>query len=1150
MHEAIPGDRDTDDGIMNLKRIVLLCLCFLVLTLEGYRAHAQEGIPYLSNFNLPAGFNKQNWAIVQDDQGTLLLANRRGLTTFDGIRWKHVEIDIIPYSLAKDSITGRIFVGSDNAFGYLERNEINEYAFIKLSKDDSDYGTISDITITKEYVYFYSHRNITRIKREAPTEENRIRPVADPHFAGYAVLDTSLYVNIPETGLFKAEGSQLHEVPGGDVFDNVSVLFFIPLGDSRILIGTDNSFLYFFDGHEITDLIPEDEEYLFGAVITGGIALPDNELALTTLTGGCVIINAVTGKIRYRINYQSGLPDDEIYAITTDYEQGVWLTHESGASRVDLNLPIENYNTFSGLEGNLSEVITHKGTLYVSTSEGVYFLEPQLKYKETEVLMLQTPPPGNSPPQKVEITPAAKPEAELALSSTANDTIGEKSRFRRFFNRLFNREEPIESTEKDQPEKEEKLIEVPRMEIQQPRYVRKKVVRLESMTYVFTKVSGLNSKCRKLIEWNDRLLVATNTGLFEIKNGASSFIITDTYIHTVCPVPGHGYKLLAGTNTGLSLVEFKSGEFEVRDQYLAMQHPVYSIHVEGPTLWLGSDSRVTRVSVQNWETPVIQDEYELYTPYLEKVRIASYEDRPTFFIPSGIYQINESTGSLIMIQPVSPPEEGFYHYIFSPDGSIWIQYGQEWLILSASERVLAHQLKFLNLFDEIKFLNLDDENNLWIIDGHNAISKLKTLDEPYTDSRFEVFFSRISNHLGERFMIENLSLNPNQLPLEFSITAPFFLRADRSEFQYYLEGLDQPWSSWSTNQTIYIPYVPSGNYTLKIRARNVLGKESEIKSTSFYIQPPFTSTWPFYFIVGASSILMIILIIYLRDRKLIRDKKILELKVQDRTREIARQNEEISRQKEEITDSINYGERIQNATLPPKELLDTILPEYFILFKPRDIVSGDFYWVREKNGKIIIAVIDCTGHGVPGAFMSFLGYSLLSEIGNNYQVTTASAILNRLRTNLKHAFHQTNTKEEAADGMDMGLCILDPQSFSLQYAGAYNPLYLIRNGELLEFDGDKMPIGVHLREEKPFTNKRIQLEPGDTLYMFTDGFTDQFGGPQDKKYKIIPFQEILLRIQDENLAAQKEILDQELRQWMGDQEQVDDILVLGFRMSM
>ncbi len=226
-----------------------------------------------------------------------------------------------------------------------------------------------------------------------------------------------------------------------------------------------------------------------------------------------------------------------------------------------------------------------------------------------------------------------------------------------------------------------------------------------------------------------------------------------------------------------------------------------------------------------------------------------------------------------------------------------------------------------------------------------------------------------------------------------------------------------------------------------------------------------------------------------------------------------------------------------------------MLPEFFILFRPRDIVSGDFYWISEKNDKIIIAVADCTGHGVPGAFMSILGYTLLGEIANNYPITTAGSFLNKLRTKLKSALHQTGKDPETKDGIDMSLCIFDKKENTLQYAGAYNPLYIIRKDNLIIKKGDKMPIGIHYIKEVPFKNHKIKLKAGDVIYLFTDGYIDQFGGPLNKKYKIVPFRKLLLKIHKKKMYEQKRSLGKELNKWMDTNEQVDDILIIGIKIS-
>jgi len=259
------------------------------------------------------------------------------------------------------------------------------------------------------------------------------------------------------------------------------------------------------------------------------------------------------------------------------------------------------------------------------------------------------------------------------------------------------------------------------------------------------------------------------------------------------------------------------------------------------------------------------------------------------------------------------------------------------------------------------------------------------------------------------------------------------------------------------------------------------------------------------------------------------------------------QKAEIEKQKEEITDSIRYAKRIQTAILPSPQWAAEILPEHFILFRPRDIVSGDYYWMNKVGNKIIIVAADCTGHGVPGAFMSMLGVSFLNEIvnkNNNYQ---ANLILNDLRSEVKRTLGQTGKEGEAKDGMDVALVVMDLETMQLQYAGAYNPLYLFRAGELIEIKADKMPIGIYVREKDSFTNNELELQKGDTFYIFSDGYSDQFGGPSGGKFKSKPFKELLGSIQDRSMKDQREILNTHIDDWRGAIDQVDDIIVLGVR---
>jgi serine phosphatase RsbU (regulator of sigma subunit) len=267
---------------------------------------------------------------------------------------------------------------------------------------------------------------------------------------------------------------------------------------------------------------------------------------------------------------------------------------------------------------------------------------------------------------------------------------------------------------------------------------------------------------------------------------------------------------------------------------------------------------------------------------------------------------------------------------------------------------------------------------------------------------------------------------------------------------------------------------------------------------------------------------------------------------QDLVAKIREQRDEIEQQQKELEESLRYAGSIQSALLPEERYFKNIFPDSLILFIPRDIVSGDFYWIYRKKQKVVVVAADCTGHGVPGAFMSMLGVSFLNEIVSK-EIPRANIILNRLRENVMKALHQTGEITEHKDGMDIALCMVDLEQMELQFSGAFNPMYLVRKGTLIEVRGDKMPIGIAPIEEKSFTNHILDIRKNDVIYIFSDGFADQFGGPEDRKFRYKPFKELLVKIHKQNMAKQKTILAKKFHRWKGDLEQIDDILIIGFK---
>ena len=404
--------------------------------------------------------------------------------------------------------------------------------------------------------------------------------------------------------------------------------------------------------------------------------------------------------------------------------------------------------------------------------------------------------------------------------------------------------------------------------------------------------------------------------------------------------------------------------------------------------------------------------------------------------------------------------------------------------------------------------------------------------------------------------------------IEFRWAAPFFEQEEETKYSYLLEGFDKEWSEWGDASLKDFTNLPFGDYTIHVKAKNVYGDESLPASYSFTILPPWYATYVAIFAYILLAGLMVYIIIKLYTRRLKQENIRLEGIIEERTAEIRKQ-------KEELTDSIEYASRIQRALLPPDRLMEDHSLEHFILFRPRDIVSGDFYWMALKNGKLIVVAADCTGHGVPGAFMSMLGMTFLDEIVIKAEITSTQEILEQLREHVITSLKQSgkSIEESTKDGMDLSMVSIDIHTHEIQYSGAYNPLYLVRKltriekaklkkGEeldlprgsiyddkhlLLQIRADQMPIGIS-EKTMPFSATTFKDE-GFNIYMFSDGFLDQFGGPQHKKFMSKNFKKLILELQSVPMNDQGSALEKVLLGWMGEISQIDDILVMGIRMS-
>ncbi len=393
---------------------------------------------------------------------------------------------------------------------------------------------------------------------------------------------------------------------------------------------------------------------------------------------------------------------------------------------------------------------------------------------------------------------------------------------------------------------------------------------------------------------------------------------------------------------------------------------------------------------------------------------------------------------------------------------------------------------------------------------------------------------------------EKLELPYDKNHLTFSFIGISFSAPERVRYRFILENFDSDWSPVTDQKEIIYSNIPPGEYTFKVESMNKDGVWDDSPDTiELIINPPFWQTWIFRISMGIILIYFAYLILRWRTRKLERAKKKLELRVAHRTSQLQSAFDQIEEKNREITDSISYAKRIQKAILPPISYAKERLGECFILYLPKDIVAGDFYWINRIENKTLFAVGDCTGHGVPGAMVSVVCHGALNRSVREFRLDTPAKILEKTREIVLETFEKS--EEDVKDGMDIALCSLDRENGILEYAGAHNNLYIVQpNGEMFEVKADKQPIGKY-EFAKAFQNHLIKIESGSSIYIFSDGYPDQFGGEKGKKFKYKSLKNLLVQTSHLLVEEQGDELLKQFEAWKGDLEQVDDVCIIGLR---
>lgn len=428
--------------------------------------------------------------------------------------------------------------------------------------------------------------------------------------------------------------------------------------------------------------------------------------------------------------------------------------------------------------------------------------------------------------------------------------------------------------------------------------------------------------------------------------------------------------------------------------------------------------------------------------------------------------------------------------------------------------------------------------------GFNAFRPSTIKDNLHAPNAYIISYKRGGTDVETDSLItykKYLELSWQEDYFQFELVSIDYTDPAKNKFRYKLEGYDKDWSAPTSIRYVSYTQLPGGDYTFKVKSANNDGiwneKPYEIRIT---VVPPFWKTKTFYAIVVIALVALVYVYTQYRTRAVKRENKILENKVAERTKELEEKNRD-------IMGSIQYAKRIQEAILPSKDQIYKKLRKVFILYQPKDIVSGDFYWFAEENKWKIFAVVDCTGHGVPGAFMSMIGHNLLHQIVLEKGVTDPGEILNNLHRGVQEALRQGHNEINTNDGMDVSIISINDHTKEVKWSGANRPLVIVSpDGELVKIDGNKYPIGgAQYDVNRSFLTHPVKVKDASMAYMFSDGYADQFGGEKGKKFMVKRFHDLLGTIHRKSADEQRVILKENFESWRANHEQVDDVLIVG-----
>ncbi|HRX30364.1 MAG TPA: SpoIIE family protein phosphatase [Tenuifilaceae bacterium] len=1068
--------------------------------------------------------HSQSWGITQDKNGLIYIANNVGIIQYDGQEWRHISINKALSRCVNADKYGNVWVGAQDELGFLAPDSTNSLSFNSLlslvPEQYKPFGLVRQVYPTAEGVYFSTFDVLLRYNPNKTF--SAWTPKTKFHRAYY--VDDMLFVTQNNLGIFFLKGDSLVSIPQSEqLFDSSSVYVMLPLNEKYILVGTQSDGFYLLDKRALTDsnfkgnpfirFKTSNDAFFVKNRIYSAEVIDNSTFAVGTYSGGVALVDVSGHVIRY-INTLNGLQDNSVWFLFKDNQNNLWMALNNGVSFSPIYSPLTFWGENEGVDGVVQSVLRHNGVLYYSSNIGV-------------------------------------------------------------FNKLNS-----------------------------------SFVQVKGVSDLSWGMKEVHANGQKV------LLVASSGGIFSIEKGNAK-LVENGKLHSFnfCESKFYPNIIYVGIQNGIGIVSTVSGKLKYVGKMLDTQGDVYRI-VEDSNGDIWYSCRYNGVGYidmvnpyqQVFEKPVL---FKLpYDPKCDEMGLNIIDGN---ILASTERGLSKYVSELNCFEPDSSLGLEFANgsmglRIFNQDmfGNIWFEAykyaanrwverakhvgGKKYRRVAAQYRSIPETI-FFDTFtepDSVTWIASTDglfRYNDRVFMGGKPI--FKVLIRKVTTKRREVIFNGEYYQEHQYLKVVKSQLNSTStvcLPyssnsLNFEFASPYFEVYQSLKYSYMLEGYDEDWSNWKDITFKEYTNLPYGHYRFLVKAKNLLGEESPVTEFDFDIDKPIFFKW--YAVVFYTLLLTIIFwgVVKINTRLLRVSNIKLQGLVDERTKELQQseqmlleKNVELQHQKEEIlaqrdeleirnrhiNDSIQYAKTIQQAILPDLSTAFGDLFEYFLIYMPKDLVSGDFYWVShagpkgKPNDKLFIAVVDCTGHGVPGAFMSLIGSRLLSEIVNERRIHNPAAILTELSQSVNQALRQDVS--ESFDGMDIALLMLERKSddlYVLTFAGANRPLYYYVKGDdrIQTLKGNRKSIGSVLPDvDTEFTNWRVTLRVGDMLFLTTDGFTDQ-NSTFRRKFTACRLHTHLLADVDKPMNKIAEHLTKEFFDFKGEEPQRDDVTLLGIRLK-